>query len=447
MVDLKRSSEIFERNRRYIPGAASSLNRIVNPQIVFVKAKGSRMWDADGNEYIDFHAAFGPHLLGYGPDAVIQAVRQALSDTVDLFGSGASEMEGELAELLCKNIPFVEKVVFLNSGSEATAQAIRVARSFTGRDHLIVMQGGYNGWHNDVACNLLTPLCEIGPRRVAQEYPFVPISAGIPSAHQGLVHVVNFNDLESVEAVCRAWPVGALITEPVLQNIGVVKPLPGYLAGLKTLSKKHGFALIFDEVKTGFRAGLAGYAKIAGIEPDLVVYGKAVASGYPLAVIGGREEIMRYFEENDRSKRVLLAGTYNAHPVVMAAALATVRTLLDEKLGVYSKLERLSSDFEAGLYQTFTECGKQATVCRSGSAFGVYFMDHSPRDWHDILEHHDFLFDERVRTSLIERGIYWFPLATKQISVSAAHTSGDIERTLVALRTAIPQSLRERVTT
>lgn len=402
------------------------------------------MWDVDGNEYIDYHAAFGVHLLGYGCEPVVQAVRNVLENHVDLVGTGATELEGELAELIADNIPHVERAVFLNTGSEATAHAIRLARSYTGKDHIIVMQGGYNGWHNDVACNLLTPLSSLGPRRHRDEYPFIPISAGIPAEHQRLVHIVNFNDLESVDSVCQRWPVGALITEPVLQNVGVIKPLPGYLAGLKELSKRYEFALIFDEVKTGFRSCFGSYASIEGVEPDLVVYGKAVASGYPLGVLGGHENIMSYFETAALSKRVLLAGTYNAHPVVMAAAIATLRLLLDEKRIVYARLDAISSEFEISLTQTFEDLDGPATVCRAGSAFALYFMDHAPRDWHDILEHHDFDLDKCVRERLIEKGIYWFPLATKQVSISAAHTQEDIQITLERIRNVVDEIAQER---
>jgi glutamate-1-semialdehyde 2,1-aminomutase len=445
MLRLSRSKEVFERNRRFIPGGASSLNRVVPPEIAFNKARGSRIWDVDGNEYIDYHAAFAPHLLGYACAEVVAAVRDVLDESIELVGSGTTELEGEVAELLCLNIPFLDKVAFLNTGSEATAQAIRLARSFTGRNHLIVMQGGYNGWHNDVACNLLTPLSEVGPRRVGDEYRFIPISAGIPPEHRSLVHVVNFNDLESVEAVCRRYPVGAMITEPVLQNIGVVKPLPGYLAGLRDLARQHGFALIFDEVKTGFRNGFGGYAATAGVEPDLVVYGKAVASGYPLAVLGGRDEIMRLFEPSAQKARVLLAGTYNAHPIVMAAARATMKLLLDPARAIYAYLEALSTEFEAGLSEALGEFGRPVTVTRMGSAFGYYFMDHEPRDWHDILEHHDMAADEALRRRLVECGIYWFPLATKQISLSAAHTREDIRVTLERVTEVVERMTRETV--
>jgi glutamate-1-semialdehyde 2,1-aminomutase len=227
----EQSKTILGKNRNYIPGGVVSVNRAIKPEIVFTKGEGAYIWDADGNRYIDYHAAFAPHFLGHNDPYVTEAVQRVLRAGASLYGSGTTVQEGRLAELICQHIPSVESVQFLNTGSEATYQAIRLARAATGRDHIIVMQGGYNGWHNDVSCNLMTPLKELGERISPGEYPYKPISAGVPLDHQRLVHSVNFNDVESVRYVCEKYPIAALITEPVLQNIGVVKPEPGYLAG------------------------------------------------------------------------------------------------------------------------------------------------------------------------------------------------------------------------
>jgi glutamate-1-semialdehyde 2,1-aminomutase len=236
MRTYPRSSQILERNRRHIPGGMFSLNRETDPGLVFVKGDGALLWDADGNRYIDYHAAFAPFVLGHNHPQVNAAVENVLHDGSSLFGVNTTALEGELAELICESAPFADMVGVLNTGSEATYQAIRAARAYTSRDHIIVMQGGYNGWHNDVACNLMTPLDEIGPRRSPGEYPVVPIGAGIPAAHRELIHPINFNDLDSVEWVARQYPIAALITEPVLQNIGIVKPQAGYLEGPRHLA-------------------------------------------------------------------------------------------------------------------------------------------------------------------------------------------------------------------
>ncbi|MGH9659271.1 MAG: aspartate aminotransferase family protein [Bryobacteraceae bacterium] len=425
MSRFPRSESILRRNREFIPGGIVSMNRAAEPEIVFVRGEGAYLWDADGNRYIDYHAAFAPHILGHNHPAVTEAVERALRDGSSLYGSGTTVLEGRLAEMICQCAPFLESVELLNSGSEATYQAIRAARAWTGRDHVIVMQGGYNGWHNDVACNLMTPLATLGPRRSPGEYPCAPISAGIPLAHQQLVHAVNFNDLDSVEWVCERYSVAALITEPALQNIGIVPPLAGYLEGLRRLADRFGFVLIFDEVKTGFRHALGGYASIAGVAPDLAVYGKALANGYPMAALGGRRDMMNLFAHPDASRRVLLAGTYNAHPVPTAAAIATIERLMAGD--AYTRLDDLGRRMEAGLADV-------GTVVRLGSAFCIYFMDHPPRDWHDLAGHHDFARDLAMRRALIDRGVYFFPIATKQCSISLAHTEADIDATVEAAR-------------
>ncbi len=432
-----KSAAVFQHNRRFIPGGVVSVNRATKPEIVFVKGQGAYLWDADGNRYIDYHAAFSPHLLGHNDPSVTEAVVRALRSGASLYGSGTTVEEGRLAELICAHSPGVDSVQFLNSGSEATSQAIRLARGATGRDHVIVMQGGYNGWHNDVSCNLMTPLEQLGPRQSPGEYPYLPISAGVPENHRALVHPVNFNDLESVEYVCSRYPVAALITEPVLQNIGILKPAPGYLAGLRRLADRFGFVLIFDEVKTGFRHALGGYAALAGVTPDLVTYGKAVANGYPIAVVGGKRELMDYFVHPDARKRVLIAGTYNAHPVPVAAAIATLERLLANDGEVYRTLEQLGQRMEAGLAAMLRELDLTGVVARQGSAFCLYFMDHQPRDWHDLAAHHQFRLDEDMRREVIARGSYFFPLATKQCSISCAHTAEDIDATLHAVRHAL----------
>src|ERR1700730_2545560 len=230
------SQSILERNRQFIPGGVVSVNRAAQPAIVFVKGEGAYIYDAEGNRYVDYHAAFAPHFLGHNDPYVTDAVVNVLRYGASLFGSGTTLLEGQLAELICQHVPSAEAVQLLNTGSEATYQALRLSRAVTEREHIIVMQGGYNGWHDDVACNLMTPLNVLGARVSPGEYPFIPISAGIPRDHQKLIHPINFNDLDSVEYVCKKYSIAALITEPILQNIGVVKPLPGYLEGLRSLA-------------------------------------------------------------------------------------------------------------------------------------------------------------------------------------------------------------------
>jgi glutamate-1-semialdehyde 2,1-aminomutase len=276
----------------------------------------------------------------------------------------------------------------------------------------------------------MTPLDKVGPRICPGEYRFVPLSAGMPQGIANRVHVINFNDLDSVAWVFHRYPTACLITEPILQNIGIIKPAPGYLQGLRNLCDRHGVVLVFDEVKTGFRHALGGYQSLCGVQPDLATFGKAIANGYPLGAIAGRRDLMDLFTTMDPERRVLIAGTYNGHPVPVAAAIATLEKLIRDKDLLYPRLEQLGARMEAGLAELFKERGLTATVARQGSAFAVYFMDHLPVDWHDLAKHHDMEVDRRYRRALIEKGVYHFPVPTKQGSISAAHTEQDIDRTL-----------------
>jgi glutamate-1-semialdehyde 2,1-aminomutase len=435
----KAIAALLARNSTYIPGGISSANRAIDPPIAFARGEGAHIWDIDGKRYVDYHAAFAPHLLGHNFAPVNQAAIDVLGSRDSLFGAGPSPLEGRLAELICRHVQAVEKVSLLNTGSEATSLAIRVSRAVTGRDHFIVMQGGYNGNHDELACNVFNTLEEVGPRVSPGEYPLRPLGAGTTITLTRFVHVVNFNDLESVRYVCEHYPVAALITEPVLQNIGVVQPRPGYLQGLRSSADEFRFVLIFDEVKTGFRHALGGYSSLAGVQPDLAVYGKAIANGFPLALIGGKREIMDCLQHPDPARRPFVAGTYNGHPVAVAAAIRTVEYLAENQRTIYPHLEHLGDRLQAGMEQCFARHGIEATVTRQGSALSFYFMSHPPRDLHDIAANHDFVRDLALRRALIERGVFLIPVATKQCSLSAAHTVADIDFTLEQLDDSISE--------
>jgi glutamate-1-semialdehyde 2,1-aminomutase len=338
----------------------------------------------------------------------------------------------------------VDKITLLNTGSEATSLAVRLSRAVTGRQHVIIIQGSYNGNHDELACNFFNTLDEIGPRVSPGEYPLRPLGAGTTVEGSRLIHVVNFNDLESVRYVCQRNPVAALITEPVLQNIGVVRPKPGYLAGLRALADEYGFMLILDEVKTGFRHGLGGYAAQAGIRPDLVVFGKAIANGFPLAVVGGRAEYMDYLCHEDPSRRPFVAGTYNGHPVAVAAAMRTVQHLVERETAVYSHLETMGAALQSGMEQVFQRHQVEGCVVREGSALSFYLMPEPPSDLHDIILRHDFERDVRLRRELIAGGVFVVPIATKQWSISAAHLPEDIAFTLERFERAVAAVMANR---
>ena len=431
------SDILNKRAAASIAGGVVSLNRKTEPALAFVRAQGSRLWDADGQQYIDYHAAFAPYILGHNHPEVNQAVADAVSAGWSLMGSGTNPWEIELAETLRACVASLDLVQITNTGSEATAHAIRLSRAFTGREDIVLTLGGYNGWHNDVARAVAPSLDAVGPRVSPGEYPFVPSSAGVPEGVARRVHIVNYNDAASIEYVMRRYPVAAVLTEPVLQNVGIMPPKPGYLAAVKALCERNGSLLVFDEVKTGFRSALGGYQSICGVKPDLSVFGKALANGYPMGAIGGRKDVMELFSHPDPAKRVLIAGTYNAHPFTVAAALATLGILRANEGAVYAKLEATTARLEAGLHTIFKAKGVPFTISRLGSAFCVYFMDHVPVDFHDLQSNNDAAFDVRYRRALIERGVYHFPVACKQGSVSAAHSHDDIDQTLQITETVV----------
>lgn len=424
------SAEIIKDAHQYLAGGVVSLNRKVEPEIVFSKGKGSKLYDTNEKEYIDYHAAFAPYLLGHNDVRVNEAVIKAMNGGQSLFGTGTNAWEAKLAKLLCETVPSMELVQITNTGSEATAHAIRLSRAWTGREDIILTLGGYNGWHNDVSRAVMPSLEALGARISPGEYPFIPSSAGIPESGKRLVHIVNFNDLESIEHVMKRYPVACVLTEPVLQNVGVILPKEGYLQGIIDLCDKYGAVSIFDEVKTGFRSALGGYQSIARVKPHLSVFGKAVANGFPLGVIGGRKNIMQLFDAAEPKKRVLIAGTYNAHPVNTAAAIATIQILRDTN--VYSHIKQLSQKLYSNLEKMFQEKGRPMVLARNASAFCPYFCEHLPQDVHDILLNHNFDFDLKLRRALISKGIYFIPIPCKQGSVSNAHTEEDIDRTLDA---------------
>jgi glutamate-1-semialdehyde 2,1-aminomutase len=441
MKNWPKSSELLRDNEKWIPGGVVSLNRKSDPNICFVKGTGSHVWDIEGNEYIDYQAGFAAVLLGHNDPDVNLAVHNAIDEQKILMGAGPTDLEGEFAELFCKCVPTAEKIQITTTGSEATYHAIRIARSVTKRNHIIIIQGGYNGWHNDVAANVISSINDVGSRVSPGEYPFDSLSAGIPEIHKSLIHIINFNDPDSVLYVIKRYPVACIILEPILQNIGIVKPETGYLEWLRKTADENNFLLIFDEVKTGFRHALGGYQSICGVTPDLSTFGKAIANGYPMGVIAGKKIYMDYFIHPEREYRTLIAGTYNAHPLTTAAAIATIQKLASPEFGVYEHINMLGALLENGLKDIFEELDSPTYIARQGSAFCVYFMDHEPRDFHDIVEHNNFTLDKKYRLDLIEKGIFNFPLPIKQGSISFAHDINDIEETLMKTKEVVSKLL------
>ncbi|GIV82541.1 MAG: glutamate-1-semialdehyde 2,1-aminomutase [Anaerolineae bacterium] len=409
------------RARRVIPGGVNSVNRALPWPFVPVRAEGATITDADGKTYLDYHAAYGPLILGHNHPRVNAAVRAAM-ERLDIVGAGVTDMEVELAEVMVRHVPSAERVLLTNSGSEATYAALRLARAVTGRNRIVKFQGTYHGWHDAVLMNVITPAEKIGRRDL--------LSLGMSPGVVEQTLILPFNDVEAVtEAVQRhGHELAAILVEVIPHNIGCVLPRPDFLQTLRRLTEEHGILLIFDEVITGFRHDLGGYQKICGVTPDLSTFAKAMANGYPIAALAGRAQFMDRFGPGGG---VFFAGTYNGHPVGVAAALATIAELEDGRVHRHCfELARQTAD---GLQAIAEEVGIPMTVARFGSVFVPYFMEGPIESYTDLLRN-DTERDLWFRRSMCEQGIFLLPVALKRNHVSAAHTQADIDRTLETAR-------------
>ncbi|MEO7295216.1 MAG: glutamate-1-semialdehyde 2,1-aminomutase [Candidatus Limnocylindria bacterium] len=419
-----RSVDLTERAARVIPGGVNSTNRVLPWPFVAAEAEGAYITDVDGKRYLDYHAAFGPFVLGHRHPRVNAAVKDAL-DRLDLVGAGVTELEVLLAEKIVEHVPSAERVLLTNSGSEATYAALRLARAVTGRNDIVKFQGTYHGWHDAVLMNVISK-----PERVGHKDP---LSLGMLPEAVDHTHVLPWNDADAVEALLRdrGETIAAIFVEVIPHNIGCVPPRPGYLARLRYLADAYGVVLIFDEVITGFRHDLGGYQRIAGVTPDLTTLAKAMANGYPIAALVGRAELMDRFAPGGG---VLFAGTYNGHVVGVSAALATIAELEDGT--VHAHAARLARRAADGLGQLASEFGIPMTVAVFGSVFVPYFMDGAIESYTDLLRNDDAA-DVAFRRTMAERGVFMIPTALKRNHVSAAHTEGDIDRTLEVARDAL----------
>jgi glutamate-1-semialdehyde 2,1-aminomutase len=432
MSQQSRSDAIFAEAKRYIPGGVSSTNRVVNPNLVFTKAEGAYIYDVDGKRYIDYHAAFGPPVLGHAHPEVNDRVHQQLA-TMDLVGIGVSEIEVELAKKITQHIPSAERVLFANSGSEATYAALRLSRAVTGRRKIVKFQGCYHGWHDAILMNIISPADYLGGQHL--------ISAGMHTGVTDDTIVIPFNDVEVLAQTIEhhADEIAGVILEPVPHNIGCVLPRPEFLQALRALTAEHGIVLIFDEVISGFRHGLGGYQKIVGITPDITTLGKAIANGYPLAAMCGRADLM---ERASPGGDVFFAGTYNAHPVGVSASLATIEIL--ERSGTYEHLFRLGDRMRSGLQDIVDRLGLAATIAGYGSVYVLYFMEPPIQSYTDLLRNDVDQF-VAYRRELIQRGVYELPVNLKRNHVSLAHTEADIDESLQVAEASLRQMLEMTV--
>ena len=412
------SGRLYDEGCKYIPGGVNSSLRNIEPHLIFSKAEGAIIIDADGNEYIDYQAAFGPPILGHAHPLVNRRIKETV-DQIDLVGVGTAELEITLAKKIVEHIPSAEKALLCNTGSEATYMAIRLARAVTGRQKILKFQGCYHGWHDYVCRNILSAPSMIGKRD--------PGSAGMLEAAIDNTLVCTFNDLADVEQTVKSnsGEIAAIILEPIPHNIGCVLPKMEFLKGLRELTTREGIVLIYDEVITGFRHSLGGYQQICGVLPDLTTLGKSMANGYPMAAICGRAELMDQFATNGGS--VFFAGTYNGHPFTCAAALATIEVL--ETDWAYQQLYSLGDQMRRGLNDIVERLGIKATVAGIGSVFLTYFMDGPIENYSDLMRNDSQKFVE-YRRRLVERGIFKLPLNLKRNHLSLSHTEAHVNETL-----------------
>ena len=421
MKTMTASADLARRASAVMPGGVNSINRVMPWPFVIVAAEGATITDADGKRYLDYHAAFGPPVLGHRHPVVDEAVMSAIG-TVDIIGAGVTDLEVRLAERISTHVPSAERVLLTNSGSEATYAALRLARAVTGRTKIIKFQGTYHGWHDSVLMNVISPADKIGSKD--------PLSAGMLQSTIDETIVLPWNDAGAVGDLLASMPddIAAIFVEVIPHNIGCVVPEPGYLAALRALATQYGAVLIFDEVITGFRHDLGGYQRLADVTPDLTTFAKAMANGYPIAALAGKAELMDRYGPGGG---VMFAGTYNGHPVGVAASLATIGVLEDGS--VHAHTFKLAEAATTGLEAIAREFGIPMTVARFGSVFVPYFFDGPIRRYEDLLAN-DNARDVWFRTSMTERGILMMPTALKRNHVSAAHTDEDIARTLELAR-------------
>ena len=412
-----------DRARAVIPGGVNSGQRQVAgiEDLVIASTKGSTFTDASGRTYTDYHAAFGPPVLGHNdPDVDFAAGRAARE--LGLVGVGVTELEIELAERLVDLIPSFDRVLLTVTGTEATFHAIRVARAATGRRLLVKFQGCYHGWHDSVAMNVLSTKERVGDKD--------PISAGILPEVLDATIVVDFNDLAATKALFaeHGRDIAAVVVEPIPHNLGTLLPEPGFLEGLRSLCSASGSILIFDEVITGFRHALGGYQSLCGVTPDLSTFGKAMANGYPISALGGRADLMELFSTTP-GRPAFFAGTFNGHPATVAAALATLEKLQNEP--VHEHIFALGEQARTQLSRMYEHLGIPVVVTGFGSVFVTYFLEPPVRTYTDLLRNDTEMFVS-YRRELMAHGIFELPLNLKRNHVSYAHTKHDIDRLIEA---------------
>ncbi len=424
-MQLSKSEALFAEAQKYIPGGVNSpvrsFNAVGGTPLFIARGKGSRVWDVDGNEYIDYLGSWGPLVLGHSHPAVVEVlIKTAESGTS--FGAPV-EQEIELAKMICTALPSVDSVRLVSSGTEACMSAIRLARAFTGRDKIIKFAGCYHG-HADGL------LVKAGSGALTHG---IPTSAGVPESYASETLVAEYNDIESVEKFFAANPSGiaAVITEPVAGNMGVVPPAPGFLEALRKVTQDNGALLIFDEVITGFRVGPNGAQGLFNITPDITTMGKIIGGGLPVGAYGGRKEIMEMVAPLGPMYQ---AGTLSGNPLAVSAGIATLTEL--SKPGVFERIDGLAQRLTEGVTAAFQKAEIPATINRVGSMF-TGFLNPGPVAGLADAENSDTEMYGRYFHAMQEQGVYIAPSQFEAGFVSTAHTEADIDATIAKVTAAL----------
>jgi glutamate-1-semialdehyde 2,1-aminomutase len=424
MVDRRRSTRLFEEARQCLPGGVDSPVRAfkaVGGNPIFLKrGQGSRVYDEDGNEYLDYVCSWGPLILGHAHPQVVQALKQAIERGTS-FGA-PTELETRLAKTVCDAVPSIEMVRFTNSGTEATMSALRLARASTYRDKIVKFAGCYHGHSDGLLVKAGSGATTLG----------LPDSPGVPRGYAQNTLVAPFNDLEAVGQLFeRHGDIAAVIVEPVAANMGVVPPQPGFLEGLRDLTEASGALLIFDEVITGFRVAYGGAQELYGIMPDLTCLGKIVGGGLPVGAYGGRAEIMELIAP---AGPVYQAGTLSGNPLAMTAGIETLAILREGN--AYAELNDKACRLGDGIGAVATTSRMAIQVSRIGSLLTVFFSAQPVVDHESAKLADTNLFGEFFQR-LLHEGIYWPPSQFEAAFLSLAHSGKDIDTTIAAIGGAL----------
>ncbi len=423
-----RSRNLFAKAQKLLPGGVNSPVRAfksVGAAPLFIsRAKGSSIWDADGNRYIDYVGSWGPMILGHSHPDILQAVKRAAGYGTS-FGA-PTEREITMAELISNMVPSIEIVRMVNSGTEATMSAIRVARAFTKREKIIKFEGCYHGHADAFLIKAGSGAMTLG----------IPDSPGVPSSIAGGTLTATFNDLGSVQQLVNQHKgeIAALIVEPVVGNMGCVPPISGFLQGLRDLCTMENIVLIFDEVMTGFRVAPGGAQQLYGVKPDMTTLGKIIGGGLPVGAYGGKKEIMELVAP---SGPVYQAGTLSGNPLAMAAGFEMLKALSRSKAH-YRKLELRGSILETEMRNHLESIGRAYSINRVGSMFTLFFTEQAVVDFSSAKSSDTARF-ARYFNTMLEQGVYLPPSQFEAAFLSTAHTERDIDRTVKAFKKALSQ--------